>query len=684
MNLSIARLFAALTLTLALATPWRALAAEGPAAGAGATVAGKPASTRTPAGAGKASETRLADTPQNPALEAFVDGLVRDSLVQDHIAGATVAIVQDGRVVLKKGYGAASLDPWRPVDPDRTLFRLGSVSKTFTWLTVLKEAEAGRLRLQAPVNLFLPEAIQVRDQGYPAPVTLESLMSHSAGFEDRALGHLFERDPTRIRPLAVYLRQERPRRVRPVGVLSSYSNYGTALAGKAAAWTSGKTFERLAEESLFEPMGMERTSFREPRPARQDLPAPMAPALAADLSRGFSWTGVGLRAEPFEYIGQVAPAGSASSTADDMARYMLTLLGGGLSGETRVWGEATNQALAQPLRRTPPGINGWRRGFITYALPGGLSGYGHDGATQTFMTNMTIVPDLRLGIFISTNTSTGRVLTQRFAARVVEQVGQNSTAWPRPAAPGLYADRALYEGRYLGTRRAYSGLEGMLARLNGGLTVQVTPEGRLVTREGGRSQTWVPEGSPKSGLFISDTGYERRVFKIEGDRAARMLTALNTQVYERAPWWSRISLLGVGAAATALASAATLWGALFRNRRDFRQTPIQARAGVLLALQSALWLVALGLSGLWMVTTPSDQLLYEWPGLNLLVASATALVATFMTLVCAGLAPLVIRSGRRLDSWSPGRRIGYIATVGLSLLFGLLLVLWGGLSPWAG
>jgi hypothetical protein len=163
-----------------------------------------------------------------------------------------------------------------------------------------------------------------------------------------------------------------------------------------------------------------------------------------------------------------------------------------------------------------------------------------------------------------------------------------------------------------------------------------------------------------------------------------MLTALNTQVYERAPWWSQPSLLGLGAAAIALASLATLWGALFRNRRDFRQTPIQARAGVLLALQSVLWLVALGLLVLWMVTTPSGELLFDWPGLNLLAASATALVATVMTLVCAGLAPLVVRSGRRLDSWSPGRRIGYVATVGLSLLFGLLLALWGGLSPWAG
>ena len=76
-------------------------------------------------------------------------------------------------------------------------------------------------------------------------------MSHSGGFEDRALGHLFERDPARIRPLVIYLRQERPRRVHPVGQLSSYSNYGAARAGETAAWASGKPFERLAEDILF-------------------------------------------------------------------------------------------------------------------------------------------------------------------------------------------------------------------------------------------------------------------------------------------------------------------------------------------------------------------------------------------------------------------------------------------------
>lgn len=652
-----------------------------------ALAAPAPAFAQSPSASAKAATDRPAiqrSTPPTAELEAYVDGIVRDSLVQDHIVGATVAIVQDGQVLLKKGYGAASLSPWRPVDPDMTLFRLGSVSKTFTWLTVLKEAEAGRLRLDAPINLFLPETVQVRDQGFPEPVTLRSLMSHSGGFEDRALGHLFERDPARIRPLVIYLRQERPRRVHPVGQLSSYSNYGAALAGETAAWASGKPFERLAEDILFQPLGMQRTTFREPRPFRADLPAPMAPSLAADLSQGFTWNGYAFSPESFEYIGQIAPAGSASSTADDMARYMIALLDGGRLGETQVYGERTARALQTPLRLTPTGVNGWRHGFIAYALPGGLSGFGHDGATLTFMTNMTLVPELGLGIFVSTNTSTGRALTQRLASRVVEEIVARPTAWPRAPSAQLYAYRRLYEGRYLGTRRAYSGLEGMLERLTGELRVEVTPEGRLVTREGGRLQTWVPEGPANAGRFISDTGWERRIFILEDGRTSQILTSLNTQVYERAPFWSRKDLLAGAAGATGLAALLTLAFAIFRSRRDFRQTAIQARAGLLQGLQSILWLSAIALAAAWGAVTRESDLIFDWPGLLLLAASACALVATFLTVACAALLPLVLRSGRRVDSWSALRRAGFTATVVVSLAFSLLLGLWGGLSPWAG
>src|SRR5581483_10974725 len=127
----------------------------------------------------------------------------------------------------------------------------------------------------------------VRDQGFDQPVRVQNLMDHSAGFEDRALGQLFERDFDRVRPLDIYLRQERPRRVRAPGVLSSYSNYGAALAGEAASYTAGKPFERLVEDEILNPLGMAHTTFREPHPAKAGLPAPMPASLAAAVSDGY-------------------------------------------------------------------------------------------------------------------------------------------------------------------------------------------------------------------------------------------------------------------------------------------------------------------------------------------------------------------------------------------------------------
>ncbi|HRD46780.1 MAG TPA: serine hydrolase domain-containing protein, partial [Caulobacter sp.] len=243
-------------------------------------------------------------------LEAFVDGVVRDAMAADHIPGVTVSIVQNGQVVLKKGYGFARLEPTpRPVDPDRTLFRIASISKTFTWIAVMREVEAGRMRLDAPINLYLPEQVRVRDQGFTTPVRVRDLMSHTPGFEDRALGQLFERDPARVRPQLVYLRQERPRREFEPGSTPAYSNYGVNLAGAAVAWVNQRPFERVIEQDITGPLGMSRTTFRDPYPARPDLPAPMPPALAADVADGFFWTGSGWRERPYEYTSQGAPAG---------------------------------------------------------------------------------------------------------------------------------------------------------------------------------------------------------------------------------------------------------------------------------------------------------------------------------------------------------------------------------------
>jgi CubicO group peptidase (beta-lactamase class C family) len=210
-------------------------------------------------------------------LEAFVDGAVRDAMSADHIAGVTVSVVQNGQVALKKGYGFARQAPARPVDPDRTLFRLGPVSHTFAWIVVMKEVEAGHIRLTTPINLYLPEKLQVKDQGFKRPIYVGDLTTHSAGFEDRVLGHLFEDDPDRVRPLALYLRQERPRRVREAGTLSSPSDYGVALGGEAASYVTNKPFETLVEVEITAPWVSPTPPFASPIPPATICPVRCPP-----------------------------------------------------------------------------------------------------------------------------------------------------------------------------------------------------------------------------------------------------------------------------------------------------------------------------------------------------------------------------------------------------------------------
>lgn len=619
-----------------------------------------------------------------PELEAYVDGLVKDAMDREHIVGVTVAIVQNGQVVLKKGYGAASLSPARKVNPDTTLFRLGSISKTFTWIALMREVEAGRIRINAPINLYLPESLWVRDQGYRTQVTVLNLMDHSAGFEDRALGHLMEKNPARERSLADYLRQERPRRVHPPGQMSSYSNYGAGLAGEAVTYVTGRPFERLLEDEIFTPLALRHTTFREMRPAGRGLPGPMPDALAADVADGYRWTSTGFAKRPYEYIGHLAPAGSASSTAGDMARYMMAVLNNGALDGVTLYGPKAAEAFRTPIRNTPPGINGWRHGFMEYPLPGGYEGFGHDGATLSFMSSMVMAPDLRLGVFISANTETGAGLTSRFAKRVVQEFYAAPMDFPRQGDLALFQVRRLYEGHYLGTRRAYGGLEALVGRGIGGLDVNVTDDGRLVTQAGGQARAWVPEGEPAAGRFISVNSPERLVFDMSSGRASRILVASNTQVFERTGFWDEPQVLLAMGIATVAAALATLAGIFLRNRREFRETSIQGRASLVQNIQAVLWVTGVCLFGLWLTKT-SDvaNVMYGWPGVSLLIASACAIVAAVLTILTAAILPSVWRGGRRVDSWTAWRKAGYAATTLIYLGFSALLFVWGALTPWA-
>jgi len=639
------------------------------------------ATDATPAPSG----ARLAPGSPIPAanLEAFVDGVVRTSMADQHIAGVAVTVVQNGQVLMKKGYGFSSMDPATPVDPDKTLFRLASISKTFTWIAVMKESEAGHIRLNAPVNLYLPEAVQVRDQGFKRPVQVRDLMTHTPGFEDRALGQLFEKDPVRVRPLVDYLREERPRRVREAGETPVYSNYGAALAGEAVSYVSGHRYQDVVESEIIRPLGLTHTTFREPYPARAELPAPMPRDLASAVSTGYRWAGGSFRPQTFEYVTQVAPAAALSSTAGDMARYMEMILAGGQLDGATIYDADTAKGFRTTLQSAAPGVNGFDNGFMEYSLPGGFQGQGHSGDTLWFHSSLVTVPALGLGMFVTTNTDTGDHLAGELPKRIVAQFYGPTGELPRPGVATLVDDRATYEGTYLNDRRAYGGLEKFVLMLVSEARVRVTKDGRLLTSggRGGEPKAWVPDGPP--GHFRETTGPATMAFDIQDGRAVRWLPASGTTAYERIGLLERLGTLEFLAALAALASIVTLAGHFFRDRQ-IRQTPLQGRASLVQSTIAVLWLIAMISGGVWgLGTDDMGKVMYQFPSALLLIASACALVAALLTLVILGMSPIVWRGGRRVDSWDTARKLRFSATTAIFAAFAFILMWWGALEPWS-
>jgi hypothetical protein len=298
---------------------------------------------------------------------------------------------------------------------------------------------------------------------------------------------------------------------------------------------------------------------------------------------------------------------------------------------------------------------------------------------------MVVVPDLGLGVFVSTNTDTGRPLANRLPDRIVEHFYAAPAPFPGPGSAELAQRGGDFAGYYLTTRRAYSGLEGFVNQLTGGSTVSVTHDGKLVTVDGAGVKTWVPEGALDEGRFIATQGSERLAFDLADGGAKAFHGANGTQVFERAPFWRQPRALTLLAALTAAAALATFAGVVVRNRREFRENQIQSRASLVQNIQAVLWLVALALYGLWASKNgDAAQTMYRWPGALMIMASACALVAAGLTATTLLVLPAIWRGGRRVDSWTPLRKAFFSLTVLIYVGLSVELALRGALSPWSG
>ncbi len=317
-------------------------------------------------------------------VNAWLDGKLPDALKNGDIPGAVVSVVKDGQVVTTRGYGWADIGAsgGQPVavDPEKSLFRVASISKIPTSIAAMQLVEQGKVDLDADISAYLDFEIERR---FDEPLTLRHLLTHSAGFDEH--GSL-----TPTTDLEAYVKNDPPTQVFAPGTTPGYSNYGMALAGYIVQRVSGQPFETYVREHVLEPAGMTSSTYEQPLP--KDM--------AGSLGPGYTSTGEEV---PFEVMGDF-PAGSLTVSAPDFAAFMNAQL----SRSPKLLREETWEQMWSP------GLGEERLGNRAKAGEMGLGYFEltrhgrriveHSGDhTRGWHSKFELYPEEKTGIFISYN-----------------------------------------------------------------------------------------------------------------------------------------------------------------------------------------------------------------------------------------------------------------------------------------
>lgn len=453
-------------------------------------------------------------------LDAWLDGLLPYAIRNGKIAGGVVTVVKDGQILTVKGYGYADVARRRQIDPETTIVRPGSISKLFVWTAVMQQVERGRLDLDADVNRYL-------DFHIPAyagrPITLRNIVTHTTGFEE-VFKDLMGRQSSMS--LETYLKTHIPNRVDPPGRVPAYSNYASALAAYIVERVSGEKFDAYAAQHILQPLGMRHSTFAQVLPADR----------RALLSEGYKTSD-----QPKEYYEFVIPypAGGLNTTAPDMARFMIAQLQKGELDGARILSNSAAQALHAPQARTFPALNAMAFGFYETSRNGHRS-IAHNGGTQFFHSDLHLLVDDGVGIFISLNSagddaaSTGihNALFDGFMDRYF------------PASPSLpakshfAADRQHGEataGYWESSRRSTGNLFA-LASLLAPIVVTANSDGSLSLPFPGRGMVRWREIAP----FVwkaDDKGDKMQVLLRDGKPAMIGFDAAPPAAFLPIPWW---------------------------------------------------------------------------------------------------------------------------------------------------
>ncbi|MHB1327346.1 MAG: serine hydrolase [Gemmatimonadales bacterium] len=422
-----------------------------------------------------------AQRPANHARElAAIDNVVASLMKEWQVPGLALGIVKDGKVLYLKGYGYRDVEQQQPVTP-QTRMAIGSNSKSFTALLMGMLVDQRKLDWDTPVKQYLPD-FEMYDDYATRNLTPRDLVSHSSGLPRHDMVW-YGRDVTRKELLG------RLKYLEPTTTLRGkwqYQNLMFVTAGILTERLWGRSWEDLIRGEIFGPLGM-----------TQSLPGTTGIDATGDFAWAYQLVGGKVARVPYRVIDEVGPAGSITSTVEDMVKYIQFRLARGTAAAGPKISVTTEKAMQSPSMVVGGAAEGVWPGteLVTYGLGLAVASYrGHEivihgGGIDGFISQMSWIPKQNIGVMVLTNLGGPNPIPTMVVQSVYDRLlGLTPNDWAaiqRPIDARNKANAAAAESTFRATQKQGTRPSHSLAAYAG--TYDHPGYGRLIIREtGGR------------------------------------------------------------------------------------------------------------------------------------------------------------------------------------------------------
>lgn len=444
----------------------------------------------------EAIEKRITDR-----LEKEVVPIIEKDITGLNVPGLSMAVVLDGKILWKKGFGYQDREKRIPATPE-TVYRVGSLSKLFNAIAIMQQQEKGKVDIDADIKKYLPYLDFKNPFDRPALVTLRHLLSHRAGIlRECPVGNYFDSTEPSVEDTVKSM--VGTALVYPPGIKTKYSNIGVCIAGHILEKLTGMDFAQYQKEFVLKSLNMNSSSF---------LPEDF---IMEKVAKGFMRDLEGKQWEAPHFRFGFLPAGNLYSNVIDLSKFMNFIFE---DGKPLLRNETLKQMLTVQFQEKKD-ASGYGLGFYISEMHN-FRTVGHGGAVYGFSSNIRIIPEEKLGVVVlnsldGANGFNRKIVFKSLGIALEEKTGKKilKTLGSLEISP---SDLKKYEGRY-----ERNGLPVWLVLRNEklyyepyGTRKQLTPvsENEFITDDlmgYGESITILEENGRVKGIEINNRLYEK-------------------------------------------------------------------------------------------------------------------------------------------------------------------------------